>query len=140
MDRVQWQQLAERWLTDAETLLDNHRWSAAYYVAGYAVECGLKACVLVRVVTEPKVIFDIKKFSESCWTHNLLELVKLAGLEATRAADIAANLVLRNHWQITKDWNEKVRYQTVSHQKAKKLYRAITDTTNGVMQWIRAHW
>ena len=51
MDRLQWQQLAERWLVDAKALLDAHRWSAAYYLAGYAVECGLKACVLARVAS-----------------------------------------------------------------------------------------
>jgi HEPN domain-containing protein len=140
VDRVQWQQCAERYLMDAKTLLDNHRWSSAYYLAGYAVECGLKACVVVRVIAEPGVIFEIKKFSEICWTHNLPELVKLAGLETTRVAEMAANLALRDNWSVAKDWSEKVRYQTISHQKAKRLYRAITDNTNGVMQWIRVHW
>ena len=140
MDWVQWQQLAKRWLIDAKTMLDNHRWSAAYYLAGYAVECGLKACVLVRIVAEPEVIFEIKKFSENCWTHNLLDLVKLAGLEPIRVADIAANRALHKNRQAVKDWNERVRFQTASHHKAKQLYRAITDNTNGVMQWIRVHW
>jgi HEPN domain-containing protein len=140
MTRIQWQELAERWLLDAKALLDEHRWSAAYYVAGYAVECGLKACVLVRLAAEPEVIFASKKFSENCWTHSLLELVKLAGLEARRATDIAANPVLAKNWLIAKDWTEKTRYQSASHQKAKKLYAAITDHPNGVMSWIRIHW
>jgi hypothetical protein len=140
LNRFQWQQLAERWLVDAKSLLDVHRWSAAYYVAGYAVECGLKACVLARVAAEAEVIFEDKKFSEKCWTHSLLELVKLAGLEATRLADVAANPVFGQNWLVVKEWSEKTRYQTKSHQKAKKLYNAITDNSNGVMQWIRAHW
>lgn len=54
MNRTQWQKLAERWLEDAKALLDAERWPAAYYLAGYAIECGLKACVLVRVATEPQ--------------------------------------------------------------------------------------
>jgi HEPN domain-containing protein len=140
VNRVQWQQLAERWLVDAQALLDAHRWSAAYYVAGYAVECGLKACVLVRLAAAPEVIFETKKFSENCWTHSALELVKLAGLEAVRATDAAANPALLKNWLTVKDWSEKARYQAVSHQKAKKLYAAITDKPNGVMQWIRARW
>src|SRR5436305_1769069 len=82
---------AERWLVDAKAMLDAHRWSAAYYVAGYAVECGLKACILKRLAATPEVIFDNRRFSENCWTHGLLELVKLADLENVRAADIAAN-------------------------------------------------
>src|SRR5438093_35853 len=81
VNRLQWQQLAERWLVDAKALLGEHRWSAAYYVAGYAVECGLKACVLARVAVAPEAIFEDRRFSEKCWTHSLQELVRLAGLE-----------------------------------------------------------
>ena len=86
MNRLQWQELAEMRLADARALLKAHRWSAAYYLAGYAVECGLKACILARMSTAAEVIFDDKKFSEKCWTHALIDLVKLAGLEAARVA------------------------------------------------------
>jgi HEPN domain-containing protein len=140
VNRVQWQQLAERWLLDAKDLLDHHHWSAAYYLAGYSVECGLKACVLVRVIATPEVIFETKRFSEYCWTHDLLELVKQAGLESTRAADIAGNSVLAGNWLVVKDWSEKSRYATTPHHKAKKLYQAITASPDGVMQWIKTRW
>jgi len=138
--RLEWQQLAERWLVDAKRQLDDHRWSAAYYISGYAIECGLKACVLVRVAASPEVIFDDRKFSKKCWTHSVLELVKMADLEAARSADSAANLALWQNWLVAKDWNELARYKTTSHQKAKKLHDAITDKKNGVMQWIRGRW
>jgi hypothetical protein len=140
MTRVEWQQLAERWLVDAKRLLDDHRWSAAYYLSGYAVECGLKACVLVRTAASPEVIFEDRRYSEKCWTHSLLDLVKLADLEAVRAADSVANTALGKNWMVVKDWSEVARYRTTSHQKAKKLYDAITDNTNGVMQWIKVRW
>ena len=140
MTRLEWQQLAERWLVDAKTLLDDHRWASAYYLAGYAVECGLKACVLVRVAATAEVIFDDRKFSEKCWTHNVAELVKLAGLEATRVADVTANRAFRKNWLVVKDWDEKTLYLSTKHHKAKQLYNAITDNANGVMPWIRAHW
>jgi hypothetical protein len=140
VNRIQWQQLAERWLVDAKVLLDAHRWPAAYYLAGYAVECGLKACVLARVTAAAEVIFDDRRFSERCWTHKAFDLVELAALEATRAADAAGNPALHHNWLVVKDWSDTTRYKTVPHHKAKRLYRAITDTPNGVMQWIRAHW
>jgi HEPN domain-containing protein len=138
--RPQWQQLAERWLVDAKALLDAHRWDAAYYLAGYAVEFGLKSCVLKRLAAEAEVIFEEKRFSEKCWTHSLEELVKLAGLEDTRKADTDANPALARNWLTVKDWSEGSRYQTVSHHKAKKLYSAIPDSANGVMPWIRVRW
>jgi hypothetical protein len=108
--RLEGQQLAECWLVDAKRLLDDHRWSAAYYVAGYAVECGLKACILARMAAAPEVIFDDKKFSEKCWTHGIFELVKLAGQEAARAADSTANPALGRNWLVVNAWNEKACY------------------------------
>ena len=50
--RVEWQQLAECRIEDARAHLDPAvgRWAAAYYLIGYAVECGLKACVMARVM------------------------------------------------------------------------------------------
>src|SRR5262249_8480621 len=99
-----------------------------------------KSCVLARVAAAAEVIFEDRKFSEKCWTHNLQDLIKLAGLEAARAAAMVARPALGKNWLFVKDWDEKSRYQTASHQKAKKLYGAIADRANGVMQWIRAHW
>jgi HEPN domain-containing protein len=140
VNRLEWQQLAERRLLDAKALLDTRRWSAAYYLAGYAVECGLKSCVLARVAAAAEVIFEDRRFSEKCWTHSIEALVKLAGLEAVRSADTSANHALRDNWLIVKDWSETSRYETKSHWVAKKLYKAITNKTNGVMPWIRVRW
>lgn len=86
-------QLAEDRLLDAQGLLSLGRWSGAYYLAGYAVECGLKACVLGHIM-RTGVIFTDKKYAERCWTHDAADLLKLAGLEALLGADIAANPTL----------------------------------------------
>lgn len=45
MNRTQLQILAEERARDAEALLNAGRWSGAFYLAGYAIECGLKACI-----------------------------------------------------------------------------------------------
>jgi len=42
------QALAEARVTDARTLLSAKRFDAAYYLAGYAVECALNACIAKR--------------------------------------------------------------------------------------------
>ena len=44
MNRSSLQNLANERIKDAEALLMAGRWSGAYYLAGYAVECALKAC------------------------------------------------------------------------------------------------
>lgn len=121
-------------------LLDGNRWSAAYYVSGYAVECGLKACVLKRVADEPQIIYADKKFSEKCWTHSIEDLVLLANLAETRDSDAKLNEELKGNWLIVKDWKETARYTMNSEQQARKLYNAITHRPNGVMIWIRDRW
>ena len=127
-------------MRDAGALLKARRWSAAYYLAGYAVECGLKACVVAYVKKNLGVIFRDRKFSEKCWTHDFKELFRLAGLKARWDADIAANPALRRNWQLVENWNEAARYQRKKRPEAEELYQAIIDPADGVLPWIRNHW
>lgn len=48
MNRKELQSLAETRLADAKVLLKNRRYDAAYYLAGYAIECALKARIAGR--------------------------------------------------------------------------------------------
>src|SRR5689334_10545399 len=81
VNRAQLRQLAEDRILDAERLLAAGRWGGAYYLAGYAVECGLKACIMVYVEAIG-AIFQDRKFSEKCWTHDLEDLLNLANLKS----------------------------------------------------------
>src|SRR5260370_26717430 len=83
MNRAELQKMARERLLDAKALLDGKRWAYAYYVAGYAVECALKSCILARMV-ETGGVFKDKRFAEKCWTHDFGELVELAGLTTER--------------------------------------------------------
>lgn|GEM_PF-29722 len=76
--RADFQQLAEVRLQEAKALLDLGLWDGAYYLAGYAVEVALKACIIKKVMATDA--FLEKKFSENCWTHDIEKLVVLAGL------------------------------------------------------------
>lgn len=143
MNRAEFQQLAEDRILDAAVLVDpaHPRWSAAYYLAGYAVECGLKSCVLAHVErTKGGVISEDRKFSEKCWTHNLEELVKCADLDSVFGHARQGNADLDGYWSVAKAWTEASRYQQKSRIEAEAIYEAITDNPNGVMAWIRTHW
>lgn len=139
MDRLGWQQLAEQRVEDARTLLDASRWSCAYYVAGYAIECALKACVL-RYVAESGIIFDDPKFLGGCRTHDLEDLLKLADLQARFGLACGANPNLIAFWGITTTWSEESRYRQKSQADAEQLYEAITNDPDGVLRWIRTEW
>ncbi len=100
----------------------------------------MKACVLAYVKRNADVIFRERRYSEKCWTHDIEELVALAGLRPQRDADASANPALWVNWQIVREWSEVVRYERKTKLKAEKLYQAIIDTSNGVLPWIRNHW
>ena len=140
MNRAEFQRLAEVRLREAEALLAAGFWDGAYYLAGYAVECGLKACILRRVGTDPSVIFVSRKFSDDCWTHDLTKLVKLAGLTSLLDAAIQANSQLSAKWGLVVEWTEAARYEFHTAARSAALFDAVTHPTSGVMPWIRTHW
>jgi len=139
VNRAQLRQLAEDRIRDAERLLTGGRWAGAYYLSGYAVECGLKACIMAYVEATG-AIFQEKKFSERCWTHDLEELLKLANLEPTLGADAAADPALGTNWGVVKDWEETSRYEQRTQAEAQLMYDAIANDPHGVLAWIRIRW
>src|SRR5947209_173105 len=105
--------LAQLRLEDAEGLLAIKRWACAYYVAGYAVECALKA-LIVRGAERTGSLFDDKKLAiqllDGFFIHDLEKLVKVAGLEADFGLARGANPALDNNWTIAKGREETSRY------------------------------
>jgi HEPN domain-containing protein len=138
LTRAELRQLAEDRIADAAALLSAGRWSGAYYLAGYAVECALKACI-AKLTNQDDFPRD-RKFVEECYTHNLEKLLKSAGLKPTLDADAAANPIFASNWGAATDWEESSRYEQKTQAEAEKLYEVITNTTNGVLPWIRRHW
>jgi hypothetical protein len=95
---------------------------------------------MARVAAHPEIIYQDRQFSNSAWTHDLESLLIVADLKATRDADALANNALYTNWQRVKLWNEKSRYQQKTQAEAQRLFDAVTDPNDGVMQWIRARW
>jgi HEPN domain-containing protein len=139
VNRTDLQRLAEDRVQDAEALLSSGRWSAAYYLAGYAVECAFKACVAKKTNLHD---FPDKSLARQAFTHDLVELLNLAGLKLELQLETtpAANPALGVNWQYVKDWGELARYQQKTEAEARRLYQAVTDPVDGVLRWIKLHW
>ncbi|MHB1423302.1 MAG: HEPN domain-containing protein [Gemmataceae bacterium] len=137
MNRTDFQNLANERIAEAKILLDVGKWSGAYYLAGYAVECGLKACI--AKLSKPDEFPD-KNFGAKCWIHEIEPLVDLAGLKKQRDADANVNTILYANWDTVRAWKETSRYERKSHADAQSLYDAISQDPNGVLPWIRLHW
>src|SRR5436190_17570999 len=114
MNRNELQRLAQQRIQEAKVLLAAKQWSGAYYLAGYAVECGLKSCILA-FIERTGIIFEEKNYGERCWTHELDRLMKLAGLEADLGVAVAANPVRGENWATVKGWSEVRRYRVTPH-------------------------
>ena len=102
----------------------------------------LKSCIL-RHLDDTGMIFKDKKYLEKlskCWTHDLSQLMELAGLGVEFAIDCSSNPLLDANWGVAKDWTEVSRYEQKSSLEAQELFNAITGVPNGVLPWIQRHW
>jgi len=61
-------------------------------------------------------------------------------IKTDRDVDAAANPALLKNWQRLADWSEASRYEQKSQAEAERLFEAVTDPKDGVMQWIRCRW
>jgi len=134
VNRADLQKLADMRVEEAEVLLKAKKYAGAYYLAGYAVECGLKACIAKKV---RRYDYPDKQLAQKCYTHKVEDLVVLAGLKASLDADPD----LQENWTVVKDWNEEARYERrTTRADARGLFDAITDPDHGVLPWIKSHW
>jgi hypothetical protein len=74
-------------VADAKALLAAGQFQGSYYVAGYAIECALKACLCKQFKLHD---FPDRKLVQDSYTHDLDNLVRLAGLRAALTAQIQA--------------------------------------------------
>jgi hypothetical protein len=83
----------------------------AYYLAGYAVECALKACIAQEFrqhdIPDKKLVNDV-------YTHDVNKLLDLAGLRPTLRQDAVAHPALQTNWNVATDWKETAGYDPES--------------------------
>ena len=137
MTRKDFQRLARLRLRDARVLLAGGNNEGAYYLAGLAVECGLKSAI-ARKTQRHDFPPDPKFVRESVYIHDLNKLLWAAGLESTLNAAAASNSTLKTNWAVVKGWKPESRY-IAAGLKGDELYRAVAGR-NGVLGWLRQHW
>src|ERR1022692_1782888 len=137
LNRELLQRLSDQHLGDALVLLEQKRWPGAYYLAGYSVECALKACIakLTKVHDFPH------KDSPKVFTNKLDILVGLAELEQARIDKAKSSRDFKLSWAVILEWSEESRYDAAKGEReAKNLIQAISDNQEGVLPWIKLHW
>ena len=133
MNRKEFQQLAAVRLREAKLLLSANAPDGAYYLAGYAVEFALKACIAKFTQRHE---FPDKSRANRSHTHNLKELISLAGLKAAHE-DAVRQYEFSTRWDIVVQWTEESRYRSNSTDDGKALIEAIENRKYGVLQWLK---
>ena len=139
LNRRDFRKLAGIRIKDAKALLKTGRNSSgAYYLAGYAVECALKACIARKTKAGdwPAKPEEVRKM----YSHSLIELFAFADLATLRDQEVRNNAVFAGYWGVVKDWSEQKRYEESTQRQAEILFTAITDSQNGVLRWIQQYW
>jgi hypothetical protein len=136
--KAEFEAVAKARLEDAEALFRAQRWEGAYYLAGYSIECALKACVAKQTTQ-----FDYPpRDTRTHYSHDIQELLKLAGLK--EKLERAGDPVLIKNMATVGRWKETARYRNWGgsnvQKEASDLLNAIADPTNGVFQWLKRHW
>lgn len=138
MNRSDLQTLADVRVEDAKVLLRAEHWAAAYYLLGYAVECGLKACAAKQFreyeVPDKKIVNDF-------YTHRLDQLLNISGAKQELEEKAAADQDFQVNWNTVRDWNEASRYDhSTTEAMARDMLKAVTDLSSGVLTWLRTQW
>ena len=138
MNRADFQAISRLRVQEARALLQNGYYSGAYYLAGYAVECALKACIAKQTRRHD---FPDRKLVNDSYTHNLERLLGVSGLKEELDSDSAGNPTLEQNWAIAKEWSEQSRYNTdIPENAARDLFSAVTARRNGVLSWLMRWW
>ena len=137
MNRTDLQNLAEERVGDAQALFASSRYSGPYYIVGYAVECGLKACI--AKLTRAEDFYD-KKLAGKIFVHTLGTLANHARLSAVIEQLGIADPAFQSNWAQVSLWSEESRYETHTRTEAEEMIKAVQDSDHGVLQCIRQYW
>jgi HEPN domain-containing protein len=139
MNSSDFQKLSAIRLEEARVLLRNKQYAGAYYLAGYVIECALKACIAAKTkATEfppkPDIVRDYYK-------HDLVGLLRAAELKEKLEAKCKSSKKFEINWDVVIDWTEQTRYETnIDRQTARMMLRAVGDSRNGVLRWMKMYW
>jgi len=141
LTRTELKKLAETKLKEVKALYENELYDGAYYASGYVLEFALKAriCKILNIDAFP----EQRKISKLFKTHNLKDLIFLAGLEKEFNNAKANNSNLLTNWSIISDWSEHLRYELVGSSQKESIegiIEALEDPKDGVFTWIKKKW
>jgi HEPN domain-containing protein len=138
VNRKTFQMLSQVRIREAHALLRAREYSGAYYLAGYAVECALKACIARNV---KKFDFPDRQLrGRDPYVHDLEQLAFLAGLKEPLRLFADSDKLFGDNWHVVSAWTEQSRYDIVRRRASERIMDAIMEDSHGVMRWVAQRW
>lgn len=143
------QKLTHQRLVDAAILLTANQPDTAFYLAGYTIECALKAAVCRTLdqddfyqpdrnnkggrYVQDRVFREFK-------THNYSDLLVLSGLSAKFDEARLVDSQLDSAWLIVgrNRWSEQNRYELGT--KTNEVVSSFMNAVELIVLWISKHW
>jgi HEPN domain-containing protein len=139
MNRRDFQVLAEVRIREALVLLENQCYQGAYYLAGYAVECALKACKAKN--TDQYDFPPDRNTVNRIYSHNFNWLLQEAELEEAHEIETSTDSQFAVNCHQVIEWNEGTRYRpSILQNDAEEMTLAVADKDHGVLAGLRELW
>jgi HEPN domain-containing protein len=134
--RKDFQRLADLRVEEAAVLVNTGKQQGAYYLAGFAIECALKACIAKK--TRRHQFPPNRDYVNELYRHKIEDLLELAGLKDERDKKTKLDPAFAINWGVVKDWDVESRYEVVG-RNGKDMLKAVS-SADGVLQWIKQYW
>ncbi len=118
-------------------MLDLELFDGPYYLAGYSVECAIKSCIAKKT---KRWEFPEKKRVDSSYSHDLKDLLRVAGLSDEQFKRAKEETYFLKNWEIVQSWSEQSRYRRSTKDSTRQIIEAIRDRQHGVISWLKLHW
>jgi hypothetical protein len=129
--------LAGERLKESKILIDNGCFSGAYYLAGYSIECAIKACI-AKQINQHEI--PTKVLINQFYVHDLEKLIKLAGIGTELDEKSSSDSSFKINWSLVRVWDESARYKEWTEIEATEIYNAISNLKGGILSWIQQYW
>jgi hypothetical protein len=134
MMRRDFQTLSAVRIREAKALAQVRLYDGAYYLGGLAVESPLKSSI--ARMTQRHEFPDLRRVQRA-YTHNLEDLLRLAGLEPHLNA---AEPAVRRAWATAKAWTVETRYHVGRPETEVLDFLEAVAGRHGVQRWLKQFW
>ena len=127
MNKAELENLAAIRIKEADILLTADCYQGAYYLAGYALECTLKACIAKQV---KEFDFPDKKLANDSYTHKLADLVITAGLKQKLIEQEKQNEEFKYTGRLLLNGQRSLAINSLLQNKRRMIFSLQLPTTN----------